>query len=225
MDEQLTDQQQAERMRTWLGEHIWYLLAGLVLGLGGLFGWRQWEAHRIAEAEQASTLYAEMLEAVRVDRDSRARELAGQIVSEHGSSPYADQARLAMARVDLEDGKPQEAVQYLRETMDRSSSDVMAHIARQRLARVLMQQEQPEEALKLLEVPEKSAFAARYHELRGDALYALGRLDEARREYEAALQGAENGMIDQGFVQAKLNELGGSTTATVPAAAASSPAQ
>lgn len=224
MDEQLTDQQQAERLRTWLGEHIWYLLGGLVLGLAGLFGWRQWEAQRFGEAEQASALYAEMLEAVRVDRDSRARELADQIVSEHGSSPYADQARLAMARVKLEEGQPQEAAQYLRETMDRSSSEVMVHIARQRLARVLMQQEQPEEALKLLEVPEKSAFAARYHELRGDALYALNRPDEARREYEAALQGAENGMIDQGFVQAKLNELGGSTAA-VPAAAASGAAQ
>lgn len=224
MDEQLTDQQQAERLRNWLGEHIWYLLGGLVLGLAGLFGWRQWEAQRFAEAEQASALYAEMLEAVRVDRDSRAGELADQIVSEHGSSPYADQARLAMARVKLEQGQPEEAVRYLRETMDRSSSEVMAHIARQRLARVLMQQEQPEEALRLLEVAEKSAFAARYHELRGDALYALNRLDEARREYEAALQGVENGMVDQGFVQAKLNELGGST-ATVAPAAASGPAQ
>lgn len=225
MDEQLTDQQQAERLRTWLGEHLWYLLGGLVLGLAGLFGWRQWEVQGFAEAEQASALYAEMLEAVRVDRDSRARELADQIVSEHDSSPYADQARLAMARVRLEEGQPQEAAQYLRETMERSSSEVMVHIARQRLARVLMQQEQPEEALRLLEVPEKSAFAARYHELRGDALYALNRPDEARREYEAALQGAENGMIDQGFVQAKLNELGGSTTVDVPAAAATGAAQ
>lgn len=224
MDEQLTDQQQAERLRNWLGENIWYLLGGLVLGLAGLFGWRQWEAQRFTAAEQASALYAQMLEAVRVDRDSRARELADQIVSEHGSSPYADQARLAMARVKLEESQLQEAAQYLREVMDHSSSEVMAHIARQRLARVLMQQEQPEEALKLLEVPEKSAFAARYHELRGDALYALNRLDEARREYEAALQGAANGMVDQGFVQAKLNELGGSTAA-VPSAAAAGPAQ
>ncbi len=224
MDEQLTDQQQAERLRSWLGENGWYLLGGLALGLAGLFGWRQWEAHRFEDAEQASALHAEMLSAIRVDRSSRAEELATQIVAEHGDSPYADQARLAMARVKLERGEPEDAARYLRETMERSSSEEMVHIARQRLARVLMQQEKPEEALKLLVVPEKSAFAARYHELRGDALYALNRLDEARKEYEAALQGGENGMVDQGFVQAKLNELVGMAQSN-PAAAAASPAQ
>lgn len=216
MDEQLTDQQQAERIRNWLSENGWYMLGGLALGLAGLFGWRQWEASQVSRAEQASALYAEMLAAVRVDRSARAEELAGQILADFGSSPYADQARLAMARLKLERSQPEEAATLLRETMERSASAEVAHIARLRLARVLLQQEKHDEALKLLKVPGKSAFAPRYHEVRGDAYFAMGRLDEARAEYEAAINGAEDGFIDQGFVQAKLDEV----AAAVPAAAA-----
>lgn len=223
MDDQLTDQQQAERVRNWLSENGWYLLGGLALGLAGLFGWRQWEASQLSQAEQAAALYAEMLAAVRVDRSARAEELAGQILADFGSSPYADQARLAMARVKLERSQPEESAKLLRETMERTASPELAHIARLRLARVLLQQEKYDEALKLLKVPGKSAFAPRYHELRGDTYFAMGRLDEARVEYEAAISGAEDGFIDQGFVQAKLDEVAAAAPAGA-AAGAQSPA-
>lgn len=209
MEDNLTDQQRAEEVWTWLRENGWYLLAGIALGLGGLFGWRQWGSTQIEQSEQASALYAELLAAIRVERTSRAEEIAGQLAADFASTPYVDQARLAMARMQMERSQPDVAARYLREAMEDAGSEEISQIARLRLARVLVQQEKYDEALKLLVVPRDSAFAPRYNEVRGDAYYAMGRLDEARVEYEAALKGVEIGVIDQAFVQAKLDELAG----------------
>lgn len=219
MDENLTDQQRAEQVRSWLGENVWYLLGGLALGLAALFGWRQWEASQSGHAEQASALYAELLTAIRVDRTARAEEIAAQLVADFGSTPYVDQARLAMARLKMDRSLPDEAARYLREAMEHAGSTEIGHIARLRLARVLLQQEKYDDALKTLVDPKDSAFAARYHEVRGDAYYAMNRLEEARAEYEAALKGVEAGVIDQAFVQAKLEQVTGAAPSGVAAPA------
>ncbi len=213
MDDNLTDQQRAEQVWGWLRENGWYLLGGIVLGLGGLFVWRQWGTSQLERAEQASALYAELLTAIRVERTTRAEEIAAQLAAEYGSTPYVDQARLAMARVKMDRSQPEDAARYLREVMEDAGSEEIGHIARLRLARVLAHQEKYDEALKILSVPRDSAFAPRYHEVRGDIYVTTGRVEDARAEYEAALQGVESGVIDQLFVQAKLDELAGGAAA------------
>lgn len=209
MNDNLTDQQRAEQVWGWLRENGWYLLGGIVLGLGGLFVWRQWGASQLDSAEQASALYAELLTSIRVERATRAEEIAAKLAADFSSTPYADQARLAMARVKMDRNQPDDAAKYLREAMDGAGGEEIRHIARLRLARVLAQQEKYDEALQVLVVPDGSSFAPRYHEVRGDVLVSMGRADEARTEYEAALTGADSAVIDQLYVQAKLDGLAG----------------
>lgn len=209
MDDNLTDQQRAEQVRIWLRENGWYLLAGLALGLAGLFGWRQWTEYDTTHAEKASALYEEMLSAIRVDRTTRAEEIAEELAAQYASTPYLDQARLAMAKMKLDRGQPEEAVKYLEQVAKDSDSAEIADIARLRVARVLAQQEKYDDALKVLAVPKDSAFEPQFHEVRGDVYYAMGRPDEARAEYEAALKGDQSGAGDQAFLRAKLAELSG----------------
>lgn len=227
MDDNLTDQQRADQVRNWLRDNGWYLLGGLVLGLVALFGWRQYESASAADAEGASAQYEELLAAVRVDRTTRAEELLGELERDHGPSPYLDQARLLMARVKIDKAQPDEAVQYLEKAMKDATSGEIARIARLRLGRVLVQQEKYDEALKVLALPGDSAFDARFHEARGDAYYAMGKTAEARQEYEAALAGADATLGDQAFLQAKLDEVGGTgapaTVDPAPATAADAP--
>lgn len=209
MDENLTDQQRAEQVRLWLRENVWYLIAGLVLGLGALFGWREWTSYSSGHAETASGLYEELLGAIRVNRATRAEELATQLEGEYGSSPYVDQARFAIAKMKMERSQPEEAAKFLRQVVEHSSSAEMASIARLRLGRVLIQQEKYDEALDTLEAPDDSAFAPHFHEARGDAYYALGKLAEARKEYEAALASSPAVAGEQPFLRAKLDEITG----------------
>ena len=219
MDENLTDQERAEQVRTWLRENGWYLLAGLVLGVGALFGWREWTSRSVLEAAQASALYEDLMAAIRSNRPVRAEEIATQLADAFGSSPYVDQARLAMAKLKMESSAPEEAAAYLEQVMAESDSEEVAHIARLRLGRVLIQQEKYEEALKKLDVPEDSAFATRFHDARGDAYFAMGRMEDAQKEYAAALASSEL-PADQAFLQAKLDEVSGAAPATDATAAA-----
>jgi predicted negative regulator of RcsB-dependent stress response len=213
VDDNLTDEQRAEQVRGWLRDNGWFLLAGLVLGLGALFGWRQWDSFQTNKGEAASALYDELMAAVRVDRSTRAAELTEQIVRDYPRTPYADQARLAMAKVKLDAAAPDDAVTYLEQVMRDAASEEMATVARLRLARVMIQQERADEALKLLEVPEDSAFAARFHEARGDAYYAKGQREEAATAYRAALDATAPELGEQAFLQAKLDEVGGAAPA------------
>ena len=43
VDEYLTDEQQAEVVKRWLRQNGLFMVLGVVLGLGGLFGWNSWQ--------------------------------------------------------------------------------------------------------------------------------------------------------------------------------------
>ena len=65
----------------------------------------------------------------------------------------------------------------------------LQEVARQRLARILAQQERAEEALDLFSAPISGAeLTASREEVRGDLLVSLGRTEEARAAYKAAVE-------------------------------------
>src|SRR5207253_2441040 len=84
-------------------------------------------------------------------------------------SPYADQARLLAARVYVDSGELERAAGELANVAERSKDRDLALVARLRLARVQIAQGKPDGALATLGVVEPGAFAARFHEVRGDA--------------------------------------------------------
>lgn len=219
MDDLLTDQQQAEIVRSWLRDNALWLAAGVVLGLGGLFGWNQWQKHEVAKAGEASAVFGELLKAVDQRRLDDARTKMTELESAYASTPYADQGRLAMARAYVEQGKPEDAVNALRQVVDGRSAIEMRNIARLRLARLLSSLQKHDEALKVLEVNVPPSVAPAFHEARGDAYFWMGKLAEARSEYEQALNGERSAVINRGLVQAKLDDLGGPAVAAPPASA------
>ncbi len=221
MDEFLTDQQQADQVKGWIRENGTFLVAGVVLGLGGLFGWNQWNHYQERKAEEASVIYETFLQAVRTKRLERAEEGMTTLAAGFSASPYADQGRLAMARLYLEQGKPDKAAEYLQQVVSTAVSPEFRLIARLRLARVQVLQEKYDLALKTLADPGSKAFAPAFHDVRGDVYYAMGKLAEARSEYEQALNGdVAATVLDTTYVQAKLDDLGGANAALVGAATA-----
>ena len=220
-DEFLTDDQQADQVKSWMRQNGPFLLAGVVLGLGGLFGWNQWQRYQEQRAEAASALYDELLYSVSEQQFDVATQQLQQIETEFASSAYVDQGRLSMAGLNVSRGKQDEAIAQLQRVADKGLSDEIRNIARLRLARLLSSNDKHDEALKALNVSGTGAFAPLFHDVRGDVYYAMGKLAEARSEYEQALNGEQAAaVLDLGYVTAKLDELGGSAADLTAAAGA-----
>ena len=211
-DDFLTDDQQAAQVKGWLRQNGPFLIAGVVLGLGGLFGWNQWQRYQEQRAEAASVLYDQLLQSVRGQQVDAAAGQLRQLESEFASSAYVDQGRLSMAGLYVLRSKPDEAIAQLQLVVDQGEADEIRHVARLRLARLLSSGDRHEDALKALDVSGTGAFTPLFHDVRGDVYYAMGKLPEARSEYEQALNGESAAtVLDIAYVTAKLDELGGST--------------
>ncbi|MEZ5565368.1 MAG: tetratricopeptide repeat protein [Gammaproteobacteria bacterium] len=215
-DELLTEQQQAENVKHWVQQNGLVLAAGVVLGLGLLFGVNQWRNYQERHAEQASDVYESLLQAVRSNQVSQAETGLATLTADYGSTPYTDLARMSVAHLYLEQGQADQAAELLRKVVDSAATTEIQLIARLRLARVLNQQEKFDEALKVLTDPKSAAYAPAYHDVRGDVYFAMGKFDEARSQYEQALHGDDAAVvIDRAYVEAKLDDLGGALTPEV----------
>jgi predicted negative regulator of RcsB-dependent stress response len=184
-----------------------------VLGVGVLLGIRYWEQRVTTRAYTASARYSDVLAALDANNASRAIELTEQLRAEYSDTPYVDQADLALAREYVETGKLDEAVASLRRVMTEGDDDELRHVAALRLARVQIAQGKPDEALATLGDGAGGAFDARYAEVRGDALVAKGDNKGALVEYRKALQATEPGVVDQGLLQLKINDIAPSVEA------------
>lgn len=206
MDELLSEKEQIERMRSWWSEYGAYVVGGVVLGAAILFGFNYYQSSQVQAEVAASVLYDNLTEQV-VGGDLEAAEATARELSDkHAGSSYAAQSHLAMARLYMDKNRDLDAAASLRGLLDMDGYEAFKSIARLRLARVLLYQDQPEEVLTLLEGQGTDAFAARYAEVRGDAYVALGRFNEARSAYEAALM-EQLPVVDQALVQLKLLDL------------------
>ena len=209
MDELLTDDQEAERAKRWLRENGVFLLAGIVLGLGGLFGWQAWQDSQRETAGKASIVWQQLQAAVDGERYNEVGETLSLLQSDYAGTPYLDQARLLVARMYMERNDPDAAAAELQILQTQGNDRYLRRLAALRLAQIEIYRGNNDAALATLGPAETSALAGLYHELRGDAFTGLGRLDEARAAYEQALATDIAGVLDRSFVQIKLDDVMG----------------
>jgi predicted negative regulator of RcsB-dependent stress response len=205
VDDYLSEKEQIEHLREWLKENGTSIVVGLALGLAIVGGYYFWKPYREGKLQEASAVYLQMLDAVDHKERDRAIDLAAKLDG-YWRTPYADQAALALARLYVEADEPETAAAQLDRVIAKSRDDELVHIAKLRLARVRLYQNQADAALTVLGTVDDSKFAPLYHEVRGDALHALGRSDEARAEYELALQ-ALGPADDRTLLEMKLNDI------------------
>ncbi|HEX3602678.1 MAG TPA: tetratricopeptide repeat protein [Steroidobacteraceae bacterium] len=205
-EEYLTDDEQLEAVKRAFTEYAPWILGGVVLGVGGWFGIQYYRSHQNTVAMQAAQQFGQMTGALQMNDPQKSLQIADGIIKNFPTSPYADQAQLTIARIDVDSGKAADAVAPLTQVMNSSKDSELKQVARLRLARVLIDQGKPDDAIKTLGAGTPGSFAGRYHAVHGDALYAKKDIPGAIAEYNMALS-TSDGSTDAAMLQLKLADL------------------
>ena len=196
---------ETEKLREWWKRNGTGIIAGVVIGIGGVGGIQGWRMYEDSQAGKASILYEQMLGAAAAERSEAASSAAETLVSKHSGSGYADLAQLMLARLALETGDSAKAQTALNDLVASTSDPVMRQVARVRLAVIALKDGEPEKIRSLAKAEAGEGFTSHFQELLGDALVASGDLDGARQAYEEALKGVTADSQAGRLITAKIN--------------------
>ena len=184
MADYLSDEERVEWLRDWWSRHGLALVAGIVVAVAGVIGWRWYQDYRQDQAEGASREYSEYL----TDRAmGSAPEGAADLADAREGTTYHVFALLHEAKdaVDSEDWERGAAL--LAASVDYADG-LLRDRAAIRLARVQRQLGDLDEALEILAGVLSTGSAVEVAELTGDILVQKGDTAGARDAYQSALE-------------------------------------
>ncbi len=176
------EDQQVEQIKQFLREYGIWIGAGVVIGLGSLFGWRAYQGAQVEAAQSRTAVYQQLATQVQ-DGDVDGAE---QMLAELGGS-HAVVARLQVAQQAIQAGDLERAVSLLQQAQQDSDEPVLRAVATTRLARVYLALGQHDQALQALNQRLPESFKAQVEEVRGDVYLAQGNAAQARQAYQAAV--------------------------------------
>ena len=209
MDDNLTDQQQAEVVKQWLKDNGLSILFSIGLGISAYFGLQFYQQNQLQESESASRLYAEVEFALKQQRMAQAQNLLQEMDNNFSGSPYQQQSHLAMAKLHMDSLDYDNAIIQLEFVMENARDESFQHIARLRIARIMIEQDELDGALALLDSVTASpiAYTPYYEGVKGDIYTALGQLEKAKVAYSLALDALEPGNFDFDFIKMKSDQI------------------
>jgi len=207
VNELLSEKEQLEQMRAWWSENGRYVIGGIVIGTGLLFGWNYYQNARLNAQVEASALFESLAGHVGDGDLDNARATADELAGEYGNTSYTAQSRLAMARLYMDKNRDQDAVEVLTQLLAMPGHAELKHVGRLRLARILLYQDKAQEVIDMLDGQDNRAFAALYASMLGDAHAALGNFPAASEAYRTALADPSQDQNDRILLQMKLMDL------------------
>ncbi len=214
MDGNISEQQQVEEIKKWLHDNGASILAGLVIGLSAVFGWRAWDGHRRAADLQASTIYLRMVDDYKAGKPGVAVRDGEEIITNYGKTDYATFSALMLAALKIEMGDTTAAIAHLQWAVGNAQQSALKQLAMLRLSRLLLSEKKIDQSLQQVEAMDPTQYVALRAELLGDLYRAKGDAAKARSEYQLALQALGKGADAlRDAINMKLDAVGGAPNA------------
>ncbi|MEO7917660.1 MAG: tetratricopeptide repeat protein, partial [Dokdonella sp.] len=192
------------------------IVIGVVVGLSALFGYRYWQSYQIGQQSEAALQYGAANKAVEAGNRADADQIAMALQQNYPKSTYASLATLGIAERAVAANDLDAAEKALAWAQSHVETAELKNLVTLRMARLTLARDKPEDALKQLDSITKGTYSGLVADLRGDALFKLGRAGEARNAYEDALANVDPRAPSHSFIQMKMDR--------IPAAAAAQPA-
>lgn len=202
IDDLLDEHEQSERVRSWLRQNGVGIFGGVILALAVISGWQWWQKQQVGKLVEANSRYEAVSRSLQSkDLDEAAKEVAALEGGKTGI--YAELAALELAKAQVEAGKHEDAIKTLRALKVEGEFKTLID---QRIARLLIEAGKPDEALSLLGNAEDGASL----EIRGDALVAQDKREQARDLYTQSLGKLDVAAPQRRLLEIKLMDAGGS---------------
>ncbi len=202
-----TEEEQVEQLKAWLKENGLSIVFGIIIGVGGIGGYKYWNYVQDTTATEASAHFSKMIDALDAGNYDSVQTQADALINDYASTDYALMAQLALAKSHVVNGDFDKAEQALQQVVGSGGQKPLSYVARTRLAALQIQNGKIDLALGTLNTEFPDEFSARVGELRGDAYATQGKAAEAIAAYRNA-QSAKLGAVDESFLRQKIDDLG-----------------
>ncbi|KQZ77655.1 hypothetical protein ASD55_07245 [Rhodanobacter sp. Root561] len=199
--------EQSELVQKWLRENGVSIIVGIAIGLVGIFGWQQWRKHQAGNEAEASQLYQQVQIAQASGKTDAAAQLTDQLMKDYAKSPFAVFAVSDRAKQQVEAKQLDKAEASLEWAESHATEPALKSLTQLRKAQVEMASDNGKAALATLDKIPADSYQGLAQELRGDVLVKLGRPDEARKAYQAAMSALGEEAPQRGALQMKIDNL------------------
>ena len=201
------DYEQGERVQQWLRKNGVSIIVGIALGLVLIFGWQQWKSHRAGKEQAAASEYSALQAAVAQNKTNEIDMRTETLMKDYSASAWSVFAAGERAQRNLMAGQLDKVGGDLEWAKAHASDETLKSLVDLRMAQLKLAQGKAQEAIAAVDAMKGKSFAAVAQELRGDALVKLGRQDDARKAYQAAIAAMGDSAPQRGVVQTKLDDL------------------
>ncbi len=205
-----TEEQQIKALKDWWSENGTSIIVGIVIGVGGFWGYNWWQDKTVATQEAASNSYQSLVDIDAKENSEQFVTAANTIKEEYADTGYAILAALHLAKQHVDNGEFAKAQEQLEWTVKQTQGQKLQPLMKIRLARVLNAQQKFDEALAQLNSIQDEAYAGVKQQVLGDTYLLKGDQDRARLAYETAKQSTES-YSAKNELEMKVNDLAPTT--------------
>jgi predicted negative regulator of RcsB-dependent stress response len=203
----LEEQEQVDELKALWKKYGTYITRGAIafFVLYGLFqGWGYYQNKQSLNASEA-------YQSIVVLDEKNTKEImqkAESLIDAYGGTPYAGRAAILFAKASYAEGSKDKAKEKLEWASRHAKESATESIALIQLGQVLLEEKKYEEALKKANDVDNEGYLGLANDLKGDALSAMGKKEDAKKAYLEALKRFGPRDPYAKFTQEKLETLG-----------------
>ncbi|SPY78083.1 YfgM family protein [Providencia rustigianii] len=207
MEVYTNENDQVDAVKRFFANNGVALVIGLVIGVGGVFGWNYWQSHKSNVLQESAAKYESVSTQLHTG-SAQGIEAAKKFAAET-DDVYSAMMGLELAQVSVDKGDLASADKALTDALAKAKTVDMQDVINLRLARVQLAQGNADAALASIAKIQGKSWKAAAQDVRGDALLHKGDKSGAKAAYTQGLE-SEGSQSLRGLLTLKLNNVSNS---------------
>ena len=203
----LEEQDQVDELKALWKKYGSYITRGAIafFVFYGLF--QGWDYYQTKQSLAASELYQSIV----VIDEKNTKEImqkSQSLIDSYSGTPYAGRAAILFAKASYLEGNKEQAKEKLEWASSHTKESATKSIALIQLGQILVEEKKYEDALNRVNDVDNEGYLGLANDLKGDALNAMGKKEDAKKAYQEALKRFRSKDPYAKFTQEKLESLG-----------------